>query len=214
MITVLTGNFGSGKTEISINIAVKNKSTLIDLDIVNPYFRSRKAKEKLEQKGVKLIVPPPHLANSDLPVVIPEILGELQQEDANKIIDVGGDNVGAIVLGRFSSLLNEKKAKVFLVINPFRPLTQNYDGAFEIMESIQRAAGIKISAIISNPNLGRYTQIENIIEGHQKVVSIAKELNKEIEFLCCKEIFAKKVQGLVDIPVMGIDIYMLTPWEE
>ncbi|MDK2824552.1 MAG: hypothetical protein PWQ67_1536 [Clostridia bacterium] len=213
MITVLTGNFGSGKTEISINLAVKNQSTLIDLDIVNPYFRSRKAKEQMESKGVKVVLPPPYLANSDLPVIIPEVLGELQKENANIVIDVGGDNVGAIVLGRFSSILEEKNAEVLLVINPYRPFTQDYNGVDQMMKVIEQAARIKIKGIISNPNLGRATTVKDILEGHKKVETIAKDLNKTIRFLCCHQDLLQQIKEAISIPVLGIEIFMLTPWE-
>ncbi|KJS87458.1 MAG: hypothetical protein JM58_04235 [Peptococcaceae bacterium BICA1-8] len=213
MITVLTGNFGSGKTEISVNLAIKNHSTLIDLDIVNPYFRSRRVKEEMEDKGVKVILPPPYLANSDLPVITPEVLGELQNPNADVVIDVGGDNVGAIVLGRFSKILEEKNAEILLVVNPYRPYTQNQFGAQQILEQIQEAARVSITGIISNPNLGRVTTISDVILGHIEVVEIAKGLNLPIKFISCCNDLAHEVVYHVNVPVVGIEIYMLTPWE-
>ncbi|KJS22478.1 MAG: hypothetical protein VR72_05370 [Clostridiaceae bacterium BRH_c20a] len=213
MITVLTGNFGSGKTEISVNLAIKNRGTLIDLDIVNPYFRSRRVKQEMEDKGVKVILPPPYLANSDLPVITPEVLGELQKPDADVVIDVGGDNVGAVVLGRFSKILKEKNAEIFLVINPYRPYTKDQLGVKQILEQIQEAGRVSVTGIISNPNLGRATTISDVILGHLEVVEIAMGLNLPIKFISCCNNLACEVVYHVNVPVMGIDIYMLTPWE-
>jgi len=214
MITVLTGNFGSGKTEIAINLALKNSSTLIDLDLVNPYFRSRKAKEKIENRGVKVIVPLSYLANSDLPIVSPLVLGELQRANLNVVIDVGGDDVGAIVLGRFSKILNDKFVNLLLVVNPYRPFTQDLKGVSQIFKDVEQASRMKISALISNPNLGRETTWQDILEGHRKVEGIAKELDKPIQFLCCHKNLLEKVKSFVTIPVMGLEIFMLVPWEE
>jgi len=212
MITVLTGNFGSGKTEISVNLAIENAGILIDLDLVNPYFRSRKVKNEIEKKGVKVILPPPYLANSDLPVITPEVLGALQT-NANVVIDVGGDNVGAVVLGRFHKILQENNAQIFLVVNPYRPFTQNHLGVKTMLEQIQEAARISISGIISNPNLGRATTISDVILGHLEVVEIAKNLNLPIKFLTCRNDFAEEVVYHVKVPVKDIEIFMLNPWE-
>lgn len=214
MIKVLIGNFGSGKTELAINLAIKEKGTLIDLDNVNPYFRSRRAKGKLENKGVKVIVPPPHLASSDLPVIIPEVLGELQKKDSNIIIDVGGDNVGSVVLGRFSSVLQQKEAQILLVLNSYRPFTGEFKSLEKMIKSIEEAARLKVTGIISNPNLGRDTTLVDVLNGHRKIEELAAQLNIPIKFLSCRKDLLPQIGQHVDIPIVGIDIYMLTPWEE
>jgi len=213
MITVLTGNFGSGKTEIAVNLALKSRSTLIDLDLVNPYFRSRKAQEELEKNGVKVVIPPPNLASSDLPIVTPEILGELQKENTNVVVDVGGDNVGAVVLGRFSKILADKGADILLVINPYRPFTGDFNGVKQMLQEIEVASRLNVVGIISNPNLGRATTLEDVLEGHKKVKEISQKLDRSIHVLTCRQDLVAKVTDLVNVPVMGLNIFMVTPWE-
>lgn len=217
-ITILTGNFGSGKTEIAINLARKlnaegKRIALVDLDIVNPYFRSREMREELEKEGIHVIAPRGALAQADLPAIPPEIMGALEDESYHVIMDVGGDDLGAVALGRFHGYLSTHSYEMYMVVNAFRPFTRDEDGFFEMLQGIEQSSRLKIDALISNPNLGAETQKDHIIQGHQKVLTMARQNQLDIKFLAVEEGLTQEIiEFYKDIPIFPIKLYMLPPW--
>ncbi len=168
-IYIIAGYYGSGKTNIAVNLALKLRKEgkevkIADLDIVNPYFRTKDSADVLEKAGIELISP--HFANTnvDLPALPPETYSIFQNKNFSAVIDVGGDDRGAYALGRYAPyILEENNFEMCFVANFYRPLTKTAEEAIEVMREIEAACGIKFTAIINNSNLGSDTTKEDIL---------------------------------------------------
>ncbi len=217
-LVIYTGNFGSGKTEISLNHAVSEarrgrKVTLIDLDIIKPYFRSREAAAMLTREGIRLVSPRGPLAGADLPIITPEIIGVLASGEGLCIIDAGGDNLGATALGRFKPYIDALEGCLHLVLNPYRPYTGTLQGVGRMMQGIEGSARLDTRWIISNPNLGRETTLDTVLEGHARVENMAGALGIPIRFLAVyKPLLPEAASLLPAVEVFPVESYMLPPW--
>ena len=155
-ITIFSGHYGSGKTNVAVNYALwlktmKEKVSIADLDIVNPYFRTKDSMAVLRENGVELISSEYANSNVDVPALPAETYGVLQNKEIYAVIDVGGDDRGALALGRYSEgILEDGDYELLFVINKFRPLTRNADMALEIMAEIEKACHIKFTAIVND----------------------------------------------------------------
>jgi MinD-like ATPase involved in chromosome partitioning or flagellar assembly len=218
-IDIFTGDYGSGKTEIAINYAIKlsqnyKRVKIVDLDIVNPYFRSRETREDLAEMGIEVVAPAGNLAQADLPALPPQILGAVQNKEDRVIFDVGGEEAGTIALGRFRQYIDREEKNLNFVINPYRPFTGNTEGVAEVIEKIQNASRFKVDYLISNPNLGAETELKHIIEGHQEIEKISDELGIPIKFLTINQNLIDKVDKReISAPVFALDLFMKRPWE-
>lgn len=179
---VLTGNYGSGKTEIALNLAFQQagiqRTTLVDLDIVNPYFRSGEKAEQLREKGIRVLMPTFALTTVDIPALPAEIQSVFEAEADSVIFDVGGDDTGAAALGRYfpSFMKNRENTSVLLVINCMRPLTRSKDDVLELAERIQARGRLALDGIVNNTNLGDQTLPEMVLEGEQVALACADRL--------------------------------------
>lgn len=159
-VTLFCGHYGSGKTNIAVNYALDLRSkgmdvTLADLDIVNPYFRSKDSTAELEDAGVKVIALPFANSSVDLPALPSQAYALVQDRSRYAVLDIGGDDRGAYALGRFVPyLLEENDYEMVYVVNFFRPLTDTVDQALEVMGEIESACGLRFTAVINNSNLG------------------------------------------------------------
>ena len=159
-VTLFCGHYGSGKTNIAVNYALDLRSkglevTLADLDIVNPYFRSKDSTTELEEAGVKVIALPFANTSVDLPALPSSAYALVQDRSRYAVLDIGGDDRGAYALGRFVPyLLEENDYEMVYVVNFFRPLTDTVDQALEVMSEIESACGLRFTAVINNSNLG------------------------------------------------------------
>ena len=217
-IKIFVGSFGSGKTEIAINYSIycrKNHSqvAIVDLDIVNPYFRTREAKDTLNLKGIKVISPEGEMAYADLPLISPEIKGLIQNSDYYLILDVGGDDVGTVVLGNFKSFIKDLDYEMLIVVNSYRPFTQDIPQIQQMIQEIENSSRLKVSGIISNPNLSSQTNIEAIKKGHILIRQAAQKLKMPIKFICIDERFSQKIkQENFEEPLFYIKRFMRLPW--
>ena len=217
-IKIFVGSFGSGKTEIAINYSIycrKNHSqvAIVDLDIVNPYFRTREAKDTLNLKGIKVISPEGEMAYADLPLISPEIKGLIQNSDYYLILDVGGDDVGTVVLGNFKSFIKDLDYEMLIVVNSYRPFTQDIPQIQQMVQEIENSSRLKVSGIISNPNLSSQTNIEAIKKGHILIRQAARKLKMPIKFICIDERFSQKIkQENFEEPLFYIKRFMRLPW--
>ncbi len=184
---IIVGHYGSGKTEFSVNYALKLKQTnenvsIIDLDIVNPYFRSRERWELLEENNIKVIGGNlGHLnLNSDLPALSGEIGGYIDKEDYINVLDVGGDGVGAKVLSRYSKQLTDGGYEMYMVINANRPNTKTVEDIKDYIKEIEFTSRLKVSGIINNTHMLNETTIEDILKGHKLALEVCSELDLEI----------------------------------
>lgn len=168
---VLVGNYGSGKTELALNLALdgarKGSTTLVDLDIVNPYFRSGEKAEMLREAGVRVLMPTFALSTVDIPALPAEIQSVFELPSDRVIFDVGGDDTGAAALGRYApSFVRERgNTHVALVVNCMRVLTQTPEDVAELAQRIQARGRLQIDSIINNANLAQETTAEMLRAG-------------------------------------------------
>ena len=166
-ITVFAGHYGSGKTNIAVNYAIAlkkiNKSVAIaDLDIVNPYFRTKDSAPVLESHGITLISSPYANTNVDVPALPSETYRIIDDKALYSVIDVGGDDRGALALGRYSDAIMKEDYEFLFVINKYRPLTRDPESCIEVMKEIEEACRMKFTGIVNNSNLGEETTLEDI----------------------------------------------------
>ena len=178
-ITLFCGHYGSGKTNLAVNYAKKLKNegksvVIADLDIVNPYFRTKDSEQELKDLGIGLICSQYANSNLDIPALPAAMYRTVEDKSTYAVIDVGGDDSGAVALGRLSEKIREENDfEMIFVANFFRPLTRTAEEAYNIMIEIENACSIPFTAIVNNSNLGNETTAEDILETDGK----AKELS-------------------------------------
>ena len=169
-VTVLVGHFGSGKTEIALNLAMDLAAqsipvTMADLDVVKPYFRTRSARALLTESGVDLLAPDGPNIHADLPIIVPQIRSFLRRPEHRLIIDVGGDDVGARVLGSLSDVVPHAETECILVLNFSRPSTPDPTAAVEMVREIEAVGRLPVAGLISNTHLMDETTPRVVLEG-------------------------------------------------
>ena len=168
-ITLLSGHYGSGKTNIAVNLARRLRASnenvaIADIDIVNPYFRTKDSQAELEKAGIRLISSPYAGSNVDLPALPDEVYSITDDKSVTAVVDVGGDDRGALALGRWrDAILQEGDYEMLFVINCFRPLTATPEDAVEVMREIEIASGIPFTAVVNNSNLGDETTARDVL---------------------------------------------------
>jgi len=219
-IVVIVGNYGSGKTEVSINLAVKRKHAgldvcIADLDLVNPYFRTREARGSLSQLGIDVIVPPEAYLQADLPVLSPAIAGIIRQPSQLTLLDVGGDGVGAAVLATLADSLREKRVHMLQVVNPFRPFTDTVEGCLETRDEIEKTSKMAVSGIIGNANLIEETTVEDIYWGHDFVKALSEESGLPLAFVTAVvELLPEIDSERFSCPLLSITRQLVPPWKK
>jgi len=184
-VTILAGHFGSGKTEIALNAVLALSEagktvSLVDVDVVKPYFRSRSAKELLAQAGVELIAPTGELYSSDLPVILPEVRSKLRDPSCKLVMDAGGDDIGSRVVGSFSDVIPVEELSFYIILNFRRPFTESVEAAVSMVRSIEIAARQRVTAVISNTHLMDETTPELVLDGYRMAVETAGKLGVEV----------------------------------
>ena len=186
-ITLLAGHYGSGKTNISVNLALhlrktREKVMAADIDIVNPYFRTVDSKRELEDAGVRLVASAFASSNVDLPALPQDLYAITDDPTWSAVIDVGGDDRGALALGRWAErIVAEKNYEMLLVINGYRPLSRDAESTCEIMREIEAAGHIPFTGIINNSNLGRETTPETVLQSVPYAQSVAQAAHLPIK---------------------------------
>ncbi len=180
-ITIVSGHYGSGKTNIALGLAFEMKEkyekvAIADIDIVNPYFRSKDSEEELAASGIRLICSDYANTNVDIPALPQDIYAITDDRSMYCILDVGGDERGALALGRIAPAIREENDyEMLYVLNRFRPLTADVEGALEVMREIEWASGLKFTGLVNNSNLGAETTAEYVLSS----VAFAKEVAAE-----------------------------------
>ncbi len=187
-VTLFSGHYGSGKTNIAVNYALRLREThprvtLADIDIVNPYFRSADSRKELEAKGVGVIALPFANTNVDLPSLPGEIYGLVERRDLYAVLDIGGDDRGALALGRYVPyLLEENDYELLFVVNFYRPLTRNAADALTVLREIEGAAGMAFTGIVNNSNLGEETTAEVVEASFPQTEELARLTGLPVRF--------------------------------
>ena len=192
-VTLFAGHYGSGKTNIAVNYALWLKSVgkevvIADLDIVNPYFRTKDSTKELEEAGITLISPEFANSNIDLPALPSSVYGVVQNKSRYAVLDIGGDDRGAYALGRYRPyILEENDYEMVYVANFARPLTPDAQSMLEVMAEIEAACGIKFTAIVNNTNLAGDTTADYISESLSKAEELSRLTGLPILFTSVME---------------------------
>lgn len=179
-VTLFAGHYGSGKTNIAVNYALKLREdgkpvVIADLDIVNPYFRTKDSEKELTEAGIRLISSQYASSNVDLPALPQDVYSIVDNNTEYAVMDIGGDDRGAYALGRYAdSLKKENNYEMFMVINMYRPLTRDVESTLEVMAEIEAACSMKFTAIVNNSNIGEETTAQDVFDS----ISYAQEVSK------------------------------------
>ena len=217
-IRIFVGAYGSGKTEVALNYVLARRRAgarvaIADLDLVNPYFRSRELRGVLEEEGVKVIAPQGALADADLPIIVPEVQGYLQNPDWEVVLDVGGDDAGSRALGRFVPYLRAGSWSMSMVLNDRRPWTGDTDGIEGSIGRVQSASRLVVHGLVSNPNLAGDTTAAVVRAGHATIARAAESLGLPIDFVAVLDELVEEV-GDLGAPVFPITRHLFPPWYE
>ena len=207
-LTLFAGHYGSGKTNIAVNYALRlakegKQVSIADLDIVNPYFRTKDSERELEAAGIRLISPQYANSNVDLPALPAESYSLVQDRTTYGIMDIGGDDRGAYALGRFAGAIKaENDYRMAFVVNCHRPLTSTVDDAIEIMREIEAACGLKFTCIVNNSNLGPETVAATVRESLGFVEELSLRSGLEVWMHTAEESVARELTELEVLPMV------------
>ena len=213
-VTVVCGHYGVGKTNLSMNLALDlarqgEEVTLIDMDVVNPYFRSADYSELLEREGVKVIGPNfvnTNLDTPSLPACVPTVLSEGKRV----IVDVGGDDAGATALGVYSQMLRDADPDVLYVVNRYRSQTTTPEEAVQILSEIERTARIKATGIVNNSHLKQCTDADTVLESEGFAEEVCRMTGLPLRFTAVP-------RGVALLNKIGniypVDALVKAPWE-
>ena len=212
-IRMFCGHYGSGKTEFAVNLALAIAGTgcrtaLADLDIVNPYFRSRERREMLEQRNIRLIATSQACTDADVPALPADLFTTFQDPDLVSVYDVGGDPAGARVLARFAPQINTLDHEMLCVVNANRPQTATAQAATAYLRGIEAASGVAVTALVDNTHLCRETGERDLEKGRELIRQVSEMTGLPI---LCHVVERKMADGSAD--QFPIEIYMKKPWE-
>ncbi|MDR1272106.1 MAG: ATP-binding protein [Clostridiales Family XIII bacterium] len=219
------GNFGSGKTELTINMVRRamregKSAALVDIDIVNPYFKSSSKRGMLESEGIKVAGPRFTATNVDIPALPGEISGIIRSDLYDFVgIDVGGDPIGARTLGRYMPEVAPRR-ELFtfnFVVNVLRPFTNNLRDIVKMANDIMAVARVRFDYIINNTNLAEATSPEEILESQKLIEEASEALEIPFRFISVRRDVAARLRGHQDflkneLPIEEIDIHMRPDW--
>jgi len=219
-VVVIVGNYGSGKTEVCINLAVNRKLAgidvrIADLDLVNPYFRTREAKGPLSEIGIEIVLPPERYLQADLPILSPQVAGLIRQPSELTLLDVGGDDVGATVLATLENELKAQPLRVLQVVNPLRPYTETVDGCLQIRRQIEQASRLTVNGIIGNANLIDETTADDIYNGYDFVSGLCETSGLPLEFITVsRQVLPAVNMRRFTCPLLVIERQLVPPWQK
>ncbi len=223
-IVVIVGNYGSGKTEVSVNLAMHGRRRglevrIADLDLVNPYFRTREVKEPLREMGIDVVLPPGKYHHADLPILAPAVGGMIRHPSRLTILDVGGDDVGATVLAALGDSFLEATVHMnhmihmIQVVNPHRPFTNTVEGVLKIKEEIEAASKLTITGVAGNANMMDETSIEDIYAGHEFTREYSEKSGLPLRFVTVsREMLPDVDPARFTCPILPIDRRLTPPW--
>lgn len=203
-ITILCGHYGTGKTNVAVNAALAlagegHPVTVADLDIVNPYFRTLDSAAAFEQAGIRLICSRFANSNVDIPSLPPDLYAITDDKRRRVVIDVGGDDSGAMVLGRLAPAIHaENSYEMWLVVNRYRPMTPDIPSTVEVMREIEAAAGLRFTGIVNNSNLGEETTADTVLSSLDYAANLAEATGLPLVATTVDERLYEELKGQVE----------------
>lgn len=221
-VVIIVGNYGSGKTEVAVNLAVHQKRQgmdvrVADLDLVNPYFRAREARRMLESMGIGVILPPERLMQADLPILMPQVAGLIGAPTDLAILDVGGDDAGATVLAALQQAFEQLEGPVTMiqVVNPFRPNTESVQGCLKMRRAIETRARMPVNKWVGNAHMLEETSLEHFQFGREFMGSLQSASNLDVEFVTAPhELLPFIDTQRLGWPVLPIRRQLVPPWKK
>jgi hypothetical protein len=216
-LTVISGAFGTGKTEIAINLALQLREagrdpvTLVDLDIVNLYFRSRQKAYELEQKGIRVVSSVEGMENADLPALSPAIGACFDRKDGPVVFDLGGSDLGGIVAAYLHRGFASEPTEHWLVVNPYRPFNQTAEATIDMADKIVARSRLPITGMIANPHMMTETTAAIIRDGFARVKEITRW--PLVLLAVMDEYYREGAFDDLGVPVLVIGKQMKQPWE-
>ena len=216
-LSIITGHYGTGKTELAVNLALAlaaegSAVMLADLDIVNPYFRSRERRPMLEAAGVKVICSSQACSDADVPALPAELLSILENQTVQGVLDIGGDAVGARVLARFQPKIVQEDYQLIFVLNANRPEVRHPDDALSYLRSIEATTGLTCTGLVNNTHLCGETTEAEIRKGAALTAEVSRQTGIPVLCHVAEKRFAPALLDLRE-PVFPITIKMKKPWE-
>lgn len=218
-IRVIIGSYGTGKTEFSVNYALKlaaagRKAALVDLDVINLYFRSREKQQELEAAGVRVISSSIKGRGADLPAVSPEAAAPLQENSWDVVLDVGGDAMGARALSRYRTYFRPGEYDMFFVVNANRPETATLAGALEHLEAIQRVSQVPVTGLVNNTHLVKETSLEDVLRGQHLCRQLSEAVGLPLRYTCLLESLMPQLSSTeaLDGTLFPLSLIMREAW--
>ncbi|MFR9070274.1 ATP-binding protein [Paraclostridium tenue] len=217
-IRIIIGHYGSGKSEFSMNYVthlrelVDTKVAISDLDVVNVYFRTREKRDFLQSKGILPIDSSVQATTLDLPAVSAQVTSPITDKEYDYVIDVGGDDVGARVLGRFSHLIEKDDYDMFCIVNANREKTQTAQDVINHIRSIEKTSNLKVTGLVNNTHLVRETTIEDVLKGYELVKEVSNLTGIPIRYVTCLESLIPQLPNNLKGEIFPIKLYMRECW--
>ena len=202
-ITILCGHYGTGKTNVAVNLALamaktSEKVTVADLDIVNPYFRTLDSAASFDAAGIRLICSRFANSNVDIPSLPPDLYAITDDKSHRVVIDVGGDDSGAMVLGRLAPAITaEDSYAMYLVVNRYRPMTPDVPSTIEVLREIEAASKLRFSGIVNNSNIGAETTAQDVLDSMAYANALAQAADLPLIATTVDERLYAKLEGQI-----------------
>ena len=218
-ITIFTGHFGSGKTEVAVNYALQTaetgkKTAIVDLDIVNPFFRTADVRHRLEAEGIKVITPVYANTNVDVPSLPPEISGMFEDRSYSVIIDVGGDDLGGRAGSRYREQIVSEDYIHYFVVNTRRPMTRTPEEIIRMITEIQDRAGLKVDMLVNNANVLGESTPDLLAEASRILKAVSTRLSIPVGFISGMEEVLSRYDGGKGIERLYMKKNIKLPWEQ
>lgn len=216
-VRIITGHYGSGKTEFAVNYAVKladagKKVSLADLDVVNPYFRSRECEKLFEEKDIELLGFILKEHGMDLPAVSGNVAKALMDKSREYLIDLGGNSAGARAFASFRKMVNTEECELFFVINANRPETADFAGVMAQLQSIEGTLNMKVTGLINNTHLIWDTSEEDLMRGEKLAREVSEKTGIPIRYTAMKKDLVPKLKEKYSGEIFSVEMYMRKNW--
>ena len=216
-LSIITGHYGTGKTEFAVNLALSlaaggERVMLADLDIVNPYFRSRERRQLLEAAGIRLVATSQACTDADIPAIPAELLTILEDRSVRGVLDIGGDPAGARALARFQPKLLQEDCQLLYVLNANRPEVRTAEAAAAYLRAIEETTGLTCSGLVNNTHLCGETTPAEVRRGAALAEAVSRETGVPVLCHTAETRLLPALTGL-DAPVFPVTIHMKKPWE-